>query len=155
MSSPVRLMRTLACMALVGGCLAAGCATPYQPLTAWSYRGGYVDQQLPQDTFFVEFYGNGYTDAHTAGNYLLYRCAELADQAGAEYFLAIGGDPSGRSHLHIDIVHAYPVMFPIPVYRPFAAVYVRLLHEPPSDPKQRFFKTKDVLESLRSKVNAR
>lgn len=146
--------RILACSAIAGACLDAGCATPYQPLTAWTLRGGYVDEALTQDTLFVGFYGNGFTRTRDAGEYVLYRCAELADQAGAEYFVAIGGFPSGQSHEDFDVVMIGSIPSVVSVSRPFATVYVRLLRQPPNDPTQKVFKTKDVLESLRKKVRA-
>jgi hypothetical protein len=143
----LHLATTLACMA--SAALAAGCATPYQPLTPFSLRGGYVDERLSQDIFFVGFYGNGVTDAQTPGKYVLYRCAELAEQAGAGYFMPIAGDPTGHNPLNLDIIVVGIVPVPIPVHRPFSTVAVRLLHERPNDSKQQFFETKEILKSLR------
>jgi hypothetical protein len=63
--------------------LLAGCATPYQPMSA---LGGYREIQLAPDIYRVMFFGNGYTNSELAVEYSLRRCAELTEQNGYRYF---------------------------------------------------------------------
>ena len=63
--------------------LLAGCMTPYQPA---GFGGGYQEQKLADDTYFVSFYGNGNTPDGVVAKYFLYRCAELTSKHGYAYF---------------------------------------------------------------------
>jgi hypothetical protein len=69
--------------------LLLSCATQYQP-RAWA--GGYSEVKLAADVYEVTFAANGYTDATTTRNYLLYRCAELTKQNGFDHFIWLSGD---------------------------------------------------------------
>jgi hypothetical protein len=66
----------------------AGCATGYHdtrgPITGWT--GGYWDQRGPGQLVKVGFDGNGYIDRDTTNAYLMYHCAELAQQRNKPYF---------------------------------------------------------------------
>jgi hypothetical protein len=68
--------------------IAAGCATPYQQ---HGFRGGYSDARIGQDTVLVSFKGNGYTSKERVQLYLLYRCAEVTQQYGYDYFVVTSG----------------------------------------------------------------
>ena len=67
---------------------ALGACTPYASsgnlLTGW--MGGYSDSAGPGELTRVEFSGNGYVDPQKIGLYVMYRCAELAQQNGKPYF---------------------------------------------------------------------
>lgn len=75
------------------GCLIlslTGCATPYQASS--SPNGfGYSDTRLSQNAFLVSFQGNAATPRETVDTYLLYRCAELTEQEGFDYFILAEG----------------------------------------------------------------
>jgi hypothetical protein len=69
--------------------LEAGCATPYQ---SRGLTGGYSDQQIDENTFNVEYQGNGYTRRQKVEMALLRRCAELTLEHGFDYFIIIDKD---------------------------------------------------------------
>ena len=73
--------------ALLMLCVSA-CATRYgsqnNVLTGW--MGGYTDHQGPGELVRVDFAGNGMIDRSKVGVYLVYRCAELAQEHGKSYF---------------------------------------------------------------------
>jgi len=73
------------------------CATSYQPK---GFMGGYRDSRLDSNTVRVSFYGNRYTSRETVENGMLYRCAEVTQQDGYDYFIIAGGDttPSYSSY---------------------------------------------------------
>jgi hypothetical protein len=64
----------------------AGCATPYQ---AVGLTGGYTNKKVDDQTYHVEFSGNGYTSRQMVHKYFMYRCAELTQQEGYKYFMII------------------------------------------------------------------
>ncbi|NRO99515.1 hypothetical protein GWC77_26955 [Paraburkholderia sp. NMBU_R16] len=64
----------------------AGCATPYQ---AASITGGYTGKKIDDQTYHVQFSGNGYTSRDKVHKYFMYRCAELTQQEGYKYFMII------------------------------------------------------------------
>jgi hypothetical protein len=67
----------------------SGCATGYQnaanPLIGW--MGGYWDQKGPGELIKVGFAGNGFIEREKVSVYLLYRCAEIAQREGKEFFV--------------------------------------------------------------------
>jgi hypothetical protein len=63
--------------------LTTGCATKYAPLSG---KGGYIELPQGQDTYDVSFSGNGMVPPDLLESYLLYRCAEVAESTGADYF---------------------------------------------------------------------
>lgn len=65
------------------------CATTYQ---AAGFTGGYEDARLDETTYLVSFRGNGYTSRERVETLLLYRCAELTQQAGLDYFVLISDE---------------------------------------------------------------
>lgn len=64
----------------------AGCATPYQHQ---GLRGGFSDNELAPDSFFVAFYGNAYTSAERAHDFVLLRACDLTLQNGYAYFAVV------------------------------------------------------------------
>ena len=69
--------------------LFSACATPYQ---SRGVTGGYSDVQIDSNTFNVEFRGNGHTPRQQVEMYLLYRCAQITDQNGYDYFIMVDKD---------------------------------------------------------------
>jgi hypothetical protein len=67
----------------------SACATAYQPK---SFSGGYTDHQIDDNTAYVTFRGNGFTDPDAVHDYLLRRCAEVTEQHGFNYFVIV--DPN-------------------------------------------------------------
>jgi hypothetical protein len=59
------------------------CATGYG---AKGFSGGYSDTRIDDTHYVVSFDGNGFTDKARVWNYWIYRCAELTQQHGYEYF---------------------------------------------------------------------
>lgn len=72
----------------------AGCATPYQH--AW-LGGGFTDQKLDNQTYHVQFVGNGFTTRDMVHKYFMYRCAELTQQAGYKYFTIVPAALTGAA----------------------------------------------------------
>jgi len=72
----------------------AGCSTPYQQR---GFRGGYSDNQIGQDTVLISFKGNGYTSRERVQLYLLYRCAEVTQHDGYDYFVVTNGDTEAKT----------------------------------------------------------
>lgn len=69
---------------------AAGCATPYQ---RDAYSGGYSEVRIDARTFEVTVRGNGHTRRQRVSAMLTYRCAELTQESGFDYFIVVD---SGR-----------------------------------------------------------
>ena len=82
-----------ALLLLVAGCASA---TLYQPMTL---DGGYAQTRLGSNMFNVIFQGNAHTPWQTAESYALYRSAELAVEAGFDYFVVVGGNADVSSLL--------------------------------------------------------
>ncbi|MEE9573574.1 MAG: hypothetical protein V3W20_11035 [Candidatus Neomarinimicrobiota bacterium] len=62
------------------------CSTPYQPK---GLLGGYYDTHLNGNLYKVSFWGNQHTNPEDVGKYILYRCAELSQEKGCDYFIII------------------------------------------------------------------
>lgn len=93
----------------------AGCttATPYQPYraeTAGGTHGGYSDQQLAPDRYFVRFHGNELTSRDRVEGYMLYRAAELTLQRGYDWFMIVDRHTEHNTHTYVQ---------PDPFYRPY------------------------------------
>src|SRR5712692_6610660 len=80
-----------------------GCSTPYQRK---GFTGGFSDSRIDASTFLVEFKGNGATSQQTVQTYLLYRCAELAAEAGYDYFILAGAN-TGADRLYMTMPGHY------------------------------------------------
>ena len=77
----------LYCIISIAIFLLINCSTPYQPK---GMLGGYIDKQLDENCYKVSFLGNQHTKSEDVDRYLLYRCAELSNEKGYEYFSIIG-----------------------------------------------------------------
>jgi hypothetical protein len=77
---------------LVAAMFLGGCATAYQPAGG---TGGYVDRKIDDQTYHVQFSGNGYTSRDRVHKYFMYRCAELTQRAGFKYFTIVPAALSG------------------------------------------------------------
>jgi hypothetical protein len=96
------IKRTLALCAVVAALTTlAGCATPYQSA---GMTGGYRSRQIDDQTFHVEFGGNGYTSREMVHKYFMYRCAELTRQQGFKYFMIIPAALTGARSTTNDLV---------------------------------------------------
>jgi hypothetical protein len=97
----------------------AGCATPYQ---SFGFGGGYKDTRIDDETYRVQFSGNGYATRDRVHKFFMYRCAELTKQAGFQYFMIVPastvGDngsrasvvrSSGFDHSQMRKVHSVPI----------------------------------------------
>ncbi|NVJ49618.1 MAG: hypothetical protein HWE11_04475 [Gammaproteobacteria bacterium] len=65
-----------------------GCATQYQPMNIWSV--GYSETQLGENIYKVSFQGNDPSEKVRIEDFTLLRCAELALEKGASWFIIIG-----------------------------------------------------------------
>lgn len=90
-------------VALLGACATA---TPYQPLNTRGSQasGGYTEQRIEENRYRVTFTGNQFTSRQRVENYLLYRAAELTEQAGYDGFTAVerSVDPNVRTRVTRD-----------------------------------------------------
>ena len=82
--------RSIAGLVILLAIVLSGCATGYQP---YSITGGYKNQQVGPNRYYVEFYGNGNTNRDTVFAYWLYRCAELTQEKGFDYFIIVSDAP--------------------------------------------------------------
>lgn len=62
------------------------CSTPYQPK---SMLGGYSEEKILDNLYRVQFEGNQHSKPEKIQNYLMYRCAELTQEMGYDYFRII------------------------------------------------------------------
>ncbi|PYV81546.1 MAG: hypothetical protein DMG05_29775 [Acidobacteria bacterium] len=53
------------------------------------FTGGYSDLKLDENTFRINFRGNGYTSSERVEIFALYRCAEVTLQRGFDYFVIV------------------------------------------------------------------
>ena len=64
----------------------ANCSTPYQPKGA---LGGYSEERILDNLYRVEYEGNQHSKPEKIQNYLMYRCAELTQEMGYDYFAIV------------------------------------------------------------------
>lgn len=62
------------------------CSTPYQPK---SMLGGYSEEKILDNLYRVQFEGNQHSKPEKVQNYLMYRCAELTQEMGYDYFAIV------------------------------------------------------------------
>lgn len=78
--------------AMLTASLLTGCATGYHsatnPLLGWT--GGYWDKPGPGELIKVGFAGNGYSKEAKVEDYLMLRCAEIAQSRNKPYFSVYG-----------------------------------------------------------------
>ena len=96
----------------------AGCATvtPYQPR---AFTGGYQERLVGPNRWYVEFFGNGHTTRDTVTAYWLYRCAELTQEKGFDYFVFVSKTPppgAAAEPWHDDAVPARSRGGYVPIY---------------------------------------
>ena len=51
--------------------------------------GGYQEKQIGKDMMEVRFHGNQHTSKEKVSQLLLYRCAEVTDKAGFDFFVVL------------------------------------------------------------------
>jgi hypothetical protein len=51
--------------------------------------GGYSDEKILGNLYRVEFEGNQHSKPEIVQNYLMYRCAELTQEMGYDYFMIV------------------------------------------------------------------
>ena len=71
------------------------CSTSYQPKNA---LGGYSEEKILDNLYRVEFEGNQHSKPENIQNYLLYRCAELTQEMGYDYFAIISDERHFDEH---------------------------------------------------------
>ena len=89
--------------AVAAALLLAACATPatYQPRQGGSGTG-YTNEQLAANRWRVTFTGNSATKRQTVENYLLFRAAEVARQAGYRLFVFDNRDTEAKTTYQSD-----------------------------------------------------
>lgn len=89
MKKPFRAAAALAAVALITGCVAP---TPFQPRTEARGAHGFSSVKVEDGLLRVEFHGNARTTQRAVDAYVLYRAAELANEAAAPAFAVLEGD---------------------------------------------------------------
>jgi hypothetical protein len=110
------MFRTIVAATLALGLAACAVVTPYQP---HSLTGGYKERLVGPNRWYVEFYGNGNTTRETVTAYWLYRCAELTQEKGFDYFVFISKTPppgADAGPWHEDAVPARSRGGYVPIY---------------------------------------
>ena len=69
--------------------LLAGCATPYRQVEGITLIGGCRTTEIGTDAFKIYCSGNGYTSRDRIRLYVMYRCAEVTLEKGADYFVEV------------------------------------------------------------------
>lgn len=93
-------MRALMLAVAAGLLSACATATPYQPGAPGAPGAyGFTEQQIEQNRTRITFRGNTMTDRETVETYLLYRAAEITQQAGYDYFIVANRDTEEHSRL--------------------------------------------------------
>ena len=64
----------------------SACSSSYGPLNS---MGGYQEKQIGKDMMEVRFYGNQHTSKEKVSQLLLYRCAEVTEEAGFDFFVVL------------------------------------------------------------------
>ena len=64
----------------------SACSSSYGPLNS---MGGYQEKQIGKDMMEVKFHGNQHTSKEKVSQLLLYRCAEVTDKAGFDFFVVL------------------------------------------------------------------
>jgi hypothetical protein len=75
--------------------LLTNCSTPYQPKGA---LGGYSEEKILDNLYRVEFEGNQHSKPEKIQKYLMYHCAELAQEMGYEYFAIVNEERHFDEH---------------------------------------------------------
>lgn len=75
--------------------LVSNCSTPYQPKGT---LGGYSEEKILDNLYRVAFEGNQHSKPEKIQNYLMYRCAELTQQMGYDYFAIISEERHFDEH---------------------------------------------------------
>jgi hypothetical protein len=98
--------KLLASASLTAALLLSACATPtpYQPATGRHLTNGYSEQRIEDNRYRVTFAGNEFTTRQRVENYLLFRAAEVALQAGYDGFTMVHRetDPNMRTRITSD-----------------------------------------------------
>jgi len=83
------MIKTKIITAIFAVSLLTACSTGYQSDNFWSLKGGYSETQLAEDTYAINFKGNGYTGLEKASDLAMMRAAEIGLQSGFTYFTVI------------------------------------------------------------------
>lgn len=149
--------------------LVAACAEPTAYAPAGNDGRGFTTQQVEQGRYMVSFQGNSLTDRETVEIYLLYRAAEVAQDAGGTWFritdqdtdtvTRFSGTSSGFSRSHFgrvgyghfngvstDIVNVRPIRS----FEAFAQVQVFRGRKPANDPDA--YSVQSVLQTLAPRI---
>ncbi len=89
---------------LAFGIFIGGCATPYQKS---GLGGGFIETQLSQNVWKINFNGNQFTKMRRATDFCLLRGAELALENGYKYFTVL----NENSHTESSTVTTQPMQF--------------------------------------------
>lgn len=76
--------------------LLTNCSTPYQPK---GMLGGYSEEKIIDNLYRVKFEGNQHSKPGNIQNYLMYRCAELTQKMGYEYFAIVSEERHFDKHI--------------------------------------------------------
>jgi len=77
--------------------LTSSCSTKYNKI---GLLGGYSETRLSENAFKVSFKGNGYTSKERAADFCILRCAEVAREAGFNYFILVDTDQYSTKGLY-------------------------------------------------------
>lgn len=152
-----------------------GCVTPYQ---ADAGSGGYREQRIDGNTWFVGFRGSAETKIDDVFVYWLYRCAEITRREGYTHFMRVdrktSGLPEGRVVVSnrwsgpVPAAEAVPRMpvkggglIFVPMYQgpkepdPEVTGLVRLLREVPDNQKGFAYEAAQILRDHAGRVKSK
>ncbi|MFP4475109.1 MAG: CC0125/CC1285 family lipoprotein [Desulfatibacillaceae bacterium] len=171
---PVKVVRTVLCVCLATLVAACAATAPYRPATGGGE--GYQSRRLGDNLYSVAYRLEDRPGAaDTLGDYLLYRCAELAVEKGYSWFAVVeertslaeaGSRLAGRAAMPDEPDSASPrqptdqMYHPGPDTRVFPRLMqiveymVRLSDTRPDFPDSEVYKAKKVLRELEGRVPA-
>ncbi len=88
----------------------ASCATPYQ---SNGFRGGYVDEKLPNNEYIISFHGNSLVSLGTVYKYWMRRASEVTVENGFSHFKVVSNQAGSESSYIINNGVVSPVNKPV------------------------------------------
>lgn len=107
----------------------SACATPYQRADP---KWGFFEKQLDETHYLVGFKADGFTEHSKIVAYFMYRCAELTQQAGHDYFII--EDPKSFSEEPVDPSRIQLILVPGGPSLVTGIVSIHKGSPPPQDP---------------------
>lgn len=110
-------------------------------------RYGYIDRRIDENTYVVNFSGNGYTPGVFAVNYLYYRCAELTVAAGKKYFVILERNSGSSTAYNTSVTRSSSGLFARtdPVNSPYSQALIFMTDDLPTNSNVKAWDANSIL----------